>query len=224
MTRTARKEYAEARDTFLDWLRKKKPGKVRKAKRAEVLVRIGYLKRLAAQVKLKQSIDWINHLLIGTNEKILIFGETRKVLAPIFKQFKKEAIEIHGQVPSKERHRRLKEFEKSKTKRLAVCNIEAGGVGLNIQCASRVVVVELPWTPAELDQAISRADRMGQTRQVMCDILVSEGTIEERICEVIQTKQEASDMILDGVGKDDNRFALNDMLKGIVKDMKRGLL
>ena len=68
-----------------------------------------------------------------------------------------------------------------------------------MQEASIVLCVELPWTPTELDQAISRAHRMGQKKRVSVYVLVNQNTIEERLCQILQDKQFISDAVLDGV-------------------------
>jgi superfamily II DNA or RNA helicase len=69
-----------------------------------------------------------------------------------------------------------------------LCQIEAGGVGLNIQAASVVVITEPQWKPSTEDQAIVRAHRMGQVRRVQVHRLLAKGTVDERVREVQQHK------------------------------------
>ena len=77
---------------------------------------------------------------------------------------------------------------------------EAGGVGLNLQNASVVMNLDLPWNPAKLEQRIARAWRKKQSREVLVINLVAEGTIEQRILGTLKFKQGLADMVLDARG------------------------
>ena len=66
--------------------------------------------------------------------------------------------------------------------------IEAGGVGLNIQAASVVILAEPQWKPSSEDQAIARAHRMGQTRTVQVHRIMAKDSVDERIREVQERK------------------------------------
>ncbi|MFN2227297.1 MAG: helicase-related protein, partial [Anaerolineae bacterium] len=66
---------------------------------------------------------------------------------------------------------------------------DAGGVGLNLQAASLVINLDLPWNPAVLEQRIARAHRHGQPRPVQVVNLIAQGTIEERILDTLAAKQ-----------------------------------
>ena len=70
-----------------------------------------------------------------------------------------------------------------------VSQIVAGGVGLNIQAASVVVLCEPQLKPTTESQAIARAHRMGQVQSVQVHRLLSEGCIDERICEILARKR-----------------------------------
>ena len=66
---------------------------------------------------------------------------------------------------------------------------DAGGVGLNLQAASLVVNLDLPWNPAVLEQRIGRAHRHGQSRSVHVINLIAKGTIEERMLDTLAAKR-----------------------------------
>jgi superfamily II DNA/RNA helicase len=72
----------------------------------------------------------------------------------------------------------------------AFITTNAGATGLNLQAADTVVNVDLPWNPAVLEQRIARAHRMGQKRPVQVYILVTEGTIEEKLLGTLAAKQD----------------------------------
>ena len=72
---------------------------------------------------------------------------------------------------------------------------EAGGVGLNLQNASVVMNLDLPWNPAKLEQRIARAWRKKQSREVLVINLVAEGTIEQRMLGTLKFKQGFADSV-----------------------------
>src|SRR5436305_6106641 len=75
---------------------------------------------------------------------------------------------------------------------------DAGSTGLNLQHASTVVNMDLPWNPAVLEQRIARIHRMGQARPVQVINFVAKGTIEEGMLSVLAFKRSLSAGILDG--------------------------
>lgn len=206
-------EYRKAQNDFINWLSTKSKHKAHKAAKAQRLVKIGYLRRLAAELKLQDVIKWVDNYLEQSSDKLLIFGIHKDILQPLFKRYLSKAVLIDGQVTGKQRHSRVLEFRKKADKQIAICNIKAGGIGLNMPEATNVLFVELPWTPADLDQAISRAHRMGQTRGVMVHLLVAQGTIEERLCKVLQEKQGIADAVLDGGSDELTRLNIFDQLE-----------
>ena len=77
---------------------------------------------------------------------------------------------------------------------------DSGSVGLNLQAASAVINIDLPWNPAKLEQRIARAWRKNQTRSVSVINLVTEGSIEHSILHLLGQKQALADGLLDGEG------------------------
>ena len=79
-----------------------------------------------------------------------------------------------------------------------VLSLKAGGTGLNLTAASHVVHFDRWWNPAVENQATDRAFRIGQKRNVLVHKFVCRGTVEERIDELIASKQRLSDEVLSG--------------------------
>jgi SNF2 family DNA or RNA helicase len=75
---------------------------------------------------------------------------------------------------------------------------EAGGLGVNLQCASIVINYEVHWNPARLRQRIGRLHRIGQKDTVTCINLVAENTIEERVLRVVNEKTDLFRKVVDG--------------------------
>lgn len=96
---------------------------------------------------------------------------------------------IKGSVPPHRRQEIIDEFDKSPAGSVLLAQIQAGGTGLNIQSASVVIICEPQLKPSIENQAISRAYRMGQARNVLVYHLLCENTIDERITDLLIDKQ-----------------------------------
>jgi superfamily II DNA/RNA helicase len=103
---------------------------------------------------------------------------------------------LHGGVPTGRRPALLDHFREQGDVRVLL-STEAGGLGLNLQVASYVVHLDLPWNPARLDQRTSRAHRMGQTRGVTVTCLCAEEGIERGIEGILATKRAVRGAALD---------------------------
>lgn len=77
-----------------------------------------------------------------------------------------------------------------------ILSIKAGGVGLNLTAANHVFHFDRWWNPAVENQATDRAYRMGQTKDVQVHKFISLGTLEERIDEMLESKQQLSDNVI----------------------------
>jgi len=115
-----------------------------------------------------------------------------------FKECVPDAFIIHGGIPPSTRQETIDLFsqpmENRSYGRLLVAQIKSGGVGLNIQAASAVILLEPQFNPAVEVQAISRVHRMGQRRSVDVHRLISVGTIEEDLFERLYQKQGIMDL------------------------------
>ncbi|MBR5447372.1 MAG: DEAD/DEAH box helicase [Clostridia bacterium] len=104
---------------------------------------------------------------------------------------------ISGDITPAERQEIVDEFNASDPGRVLVSQVQAGGTGLNIQSASVIVFCEPQLTPAIESQAIGRAYRMGQTRDVLVYRLLADDTIDERMLEILAGKQQQFDNFAD---------------------------
>jgi len=107
-----------------------------------------------------------------------------------------------GSLTSSKRNDVIQAFKNDISHKVLVISLRAGGLGLNLQEASYVFHFDRWWNPAAENQAESRADRIGQTRPVHVYKYVCEGTIEERIEQILSEKQMLFDEIVDDVSID----------------------
>lgn len=104
---------------------------------------------------------------------------------------------INGSVSPQRRQEIIDEFDKAPAGSVLAAQIQAGGTGLNIQSASVVIICEPQFKPSIENQAISRAYRMGQTRNVLVYRLLCDDTVDEKITDLLESKQEIFDAFAD---------------------------
>ncbi|MBI3327908.1 MAG: DEAD/DEAH box helicase [Nitrospinae bacterium] len=137
----------------------------------------------------------LSHILTdevaNNGHKALVFSQWAGMLdltEPVLKRLGLQFVKLTGAVPSEKRGELIDRFFSDDACRVFL-STDAGGLGLNLQAASLVVNVELPWNPAVLEQRIARAHRHGQPRAVHVINLVAQDTIEERILDTLATKR-----------------------------------
>jgi SWI/SNF-related matrix-associated actin-dependent regulator 1 of chromatin subfamily A len=201
-----RKEYDEAEKDFISWLRKKNKSKAKRAESANAMVKHGYLKRLVAELKMKQTKIWIYDFLKNTDGKLVVFAIHKKIIKMLEDEFT-NFVTITGKTNQKDRRDAVYKFQTDKETRLFFGNLQAAGSGITLTAASTVLFTELGWTPGEHLQAEDRPHRIGQKDNVQCVYLVGKNTIEERLCRILQERQEVLLQTIDG--KENNVAALN---------------
>lgn len=160
-------------------------------------------KRTRVSPKLDELVTILDEALANPETKVIIFSEWVGMLDLIREHLKAEKIGYAwhtGSVPQKKRRAEINAFKQDPHCRIFLCT-ESGGVGLNLQNASLVINMDLPWNPAKLEQRIARAWRKGQTRPVQVINLIAEGTIEHGMLETLAHKQGLADGVLDGIGE-----------------------
>lgn len=134
-----------------------------------------------------------NHLI-----KIIVYSFYLDVVSQVSKLLGEKCTGvISGSVSSADRQKIIDEFDKAESGSVLVAQIQSGGVGLNIQSASVVIICEPQVKPSIENQAISRAYRMGQTRNVLVYRLLCKGTIDERMMNILANKQREFDKYAD---------------------------
>ena len=134
------------------------------------------------------------------NRRVLIFSQFRGMLDIIESELDKmgmESFKITGSTPAKERQDMTTAFNDGQRSAFLI-SLKAGGVGLNLTGADTVILVDLWWNPAVEAQAIGRAHRIGQERNVEVYRMITRGTIEEKIQELQESKRNLVSTILDG--------------------------
>ncbi|EAY26647.1 helicase, SNF2 family [Microscilla marina ATCC 23134] len=131
-------------------------------------------------------------------EKTLIFTQYREMgdlLLPLLEQrYHNTPLWLHGGVSRKKRDQMVEDFQNKPHVKTMLLSLKAGGTGLNLTKASNVIHYDLWWNPAVENQATDRAYRIGQQNNVMVYRMITQGTFEEKINAMIQTKKELADL------------------------------
>jgi SNF2 family DNA or RNA helicase len=125
--------------------------------------------------------------------RTLIFSEFRAVLDTAARVVGKDCAVVHGDVPQAKRSDIIERFQETNGFAALVMQIRVGGVGLNLQAASVVVLLEPQYKPSTEEQAIGRAHRLGQHKAVTAYRLVAQDSVEKRIVALTALKEDLFD-------------------------------
>lgn len=199
-----------------------KDAKQEKGNKVEILSQITKL-RLAACATRLISKDWtgsssklrafrhvLDDVMSQPDSRVLIFSQFTSFLSMVgewLKQNNMDYLYLDGNIPIRERSKLVDKFQKGECP-LFLISLQAGGLGLNLTLANHVILMDPWWNPAIEQQAIDRAYRIGQQRDVSVVHLISANTIEEKIVRLQKTKKDMASALLSG----------EEMTKGITYD------
>jgi len=136
--------------------------------------------------------------MMSMREKAIIFTQYKEMgglLVDIIRDdLKEDALFFHGGITRAKRDKMVEAYQTDNAVRLMVISLKAGGTGLNLTAAANVIHYDLWWNPAVEAQATDRAYRIGQDKNVMVHRLITIGTFEEKIDEMIKAKKELADL------------------------------
>jgi hypothetical protein len=152
--------------------------------------------------KLEELERILAELMSDPDRKVIIFSEWERMLTLVRELASEMGFEFAwhtGSVPQERRRAEIARFKQDPDCRLFL-STDSGSVGLNLQAASAVINLDLPWNPAKLEQRIARAWRKNQMRTVDVINLVTEDSIEHTMLHLLAQKQALADGVLDGTG------------------------
>jgi len=212
-------EYRRAEDDFINWLAEQDVAKAEKAKQAEALVQLGYLKRLAAKLKMKAVMEWMDDYFESTDAKLVVFAYHKSIIQTLHQQYKKFSVVLDGRTSQAGRIQSIQKFQEDKQTRLFIGQLIAAGTAITLTAASTAAFVELDWVPSNHIQAEDRLHRIGQKAHTQIYYIVSKDTIEEDLCNIIQKKAKTITSVLDGRKRKDE-LNIFDKLKNIIYERK----
>lgn len=172
--------------------------------------------------KVEEVLSILQDIFSAGDEKVVVFSGWERMTRLIAGELDALRIpysNLNGSVPSAKRKDLIDRFTDNPEVRVFL-STDAGATGLNLQAASYVINLDLPWNPAVLEQRIGRIYRMGQKRNIQVINLVAVGTIEEQMLTKLKFKTDLFDGVLNG--GEDEVFLDNSKLETLVTDLGFG--
>ena len=147
--------------------------------------------------KMEKCVSTVQTIL-ENGEKTLIFTQYKEmgdILTKIIAQeCNTEPLFFHGSLTVSQREELINKFQNDDNTKVMILSLKAGGTGLNLTSATNVIHYDLWWNPAVEDQATDRTYRIGQDKNVMVHRMITLGTFEEKIDEMLKSKKELADL------------------------------
>lgn len=165
------------------------------AESQEHLVKISVLRRLAALAKFDAVVSMVDELR-DEGRKVVIAAHHRDVVSALADRF--GGLKIQGGMSTEEVEADKARFQTDPSADVITISMEAAKTGHTLTAAADVVFVEMPWTPADVDQTYSRCHRIGQKGTVTAHYVLAAETIDTRIYDLIERKRDVVDAATDG--------------------------
>ncbi|HEY5444216.1 MAG TPA: DEAD/DEAH box helicase, partial [Pyrinomonadaceae bacterium] len=213
------KEYRRADNEFLVWLKETSPSRAMRAKKSLALVKVGYLLRLVAKLKMEWTKQWIEEFFIAhPGEKLVALTMHTFVIDQLKERFPSSVV-IDGRVVGRKRDETVRKFQSNRRVNLLLGNWKAAGVGITLHAASNAAALDFPWSPGDLLQGEDRIHRIGQKKKVVIHYLTALGTIEEKLVRILRKKSDILDAVLNGE-EDAQSFNIFEDLLEIIRTEK----
>ena len=175
-----------------------------RAEANEHLVRLSVLRKIAAKAKMEVAEEWIN-ARIENGKKVVVAAHHRDIVDELARKYGNLRIQGGMSVEEVEENKRRFQTESVESAPVMVLSIQAAKTGHTLTAAEECLFLELPWTPADVDQTYSRLHRLGQKGSVTATYMLTAGTIDEEIYEIIEAKRSVVDAAVEGgsVGNSD---------------------
>ena len=144
------------------------------------------------------AFDELTDVIVANGESMLVFTQYTQMATLLQQHLDARGIGslfLHGGVPVRRREEMVARFQAGDVP-VFLLSLKAGGTGLTLTRATHVVHYDRWWNPAVEDQATDRAYRIGQDRPVQLHRLIAEGTLEDRIAALLETKRELADSVI----------------------------
>jgi len=177
-------------------------------------------------MKIDETMNLIDNIFVNEGEKVVVFSEWERMTRLLAMELEKREIGFeyfNGRLSAKKRGEMVGNFRKNPESRVFI-STDAGATGLNLQTASTLINMDLPWNPAKLEQRVARIFRLGQENPVQIINLVSKDSFEESLIAKLRFKSSMAEGVLDGgedtVFFDKNKFqALVEELQSAMEEM-----
>jgi SNF2 family DNA or RNA helicase len=168
-----------------------------RAEANEHLVRLSVLRRIAAKAKMETAVEWVSER-VGDGKKVVVAAHHRDIVDELARKF--GGLKIQGGMSVEDVEESKQKFQTLSVEDapVIVLSIQAAKTGHTLTASEECLFVELPWTPADVDQTYSRLHRIGQKGSVTATYMLTSGTIDEDIYSLIERKRSVVNAAVDG--------------------------
>jgi len=172
--------------------------------------------------KLDEMENLINELCVQSGQKAVIFSQWKLMTDMVEIRLRKMGVgfvHLHGGIPTSRRGKLMDSFQDDDAVQVFI-STDAGGVGLNLQSASVVINLDMPWNPAILDQRIARVHRLGQKNIVQSILITAADSYEQHVASLVSGKRNLFDNVVDPEGTEDTVGVSKKLLETLAKDLE----
>lgn len=189
-----------------------------KAEANEHLVKMSVLRKIAARAKMPVVEEWIKER-VDQGRKVVVAAHHRDIVDEITNRF--GGLKIQGGMDVNDVEDAKHKFQTLPCDQapVIVLSIQAAKTGHTLTASQEVLFVELPWTPADVDQTYSRCHRLGQLGSVTSTYMMTSGTIDEDIYALIEQKRKIVNVATEGDFVFDDNDASNIIFKLIEESL-----
>lgn len=171
--------------------------------------------------KLDELAGLIEDICLQSNRKAVVFSQWERMTAMVETRVKHMGlgcVRLHGGIPTNKRGQLMDQFREDDAIQVFI-STDAGGVGLNLQAATVLINLDMPWNPAVLDQRIARIHRLGQQENVQVFLFIAEDSYEEKVSKLVQGKRNLFDNVISPEASEDVVGVSKRMLQSIIDDL-----
>lgn len=171
--------------------------------------------------KLDELARLLDELCLMSNCKVVVFSQWKlmaDMVMNVVSGMGLGGVLLHGGVPSDKRGDLIDKFASDDSIQVFI-STDAGGVGLNLQMASVLINLDMPWNPAVLDQRLARVHRLGQKHKVQIFLLLAEDSYEQRVAGLVKGKRDLFDNVINPEAAEDVVGISKKMLETLIEDL-----
>lgn len=171
--------------------------------------------------KLDELARLLDELCLQSNRKAVVFSQwalMTEMVESLARSMGLGCVRLHGGIPSHQRGELMEKFQNDEAVQVFI-STDAGGTGLNLQSATLLINLDMPWNPAVLDQRIARIHRLGQKQKVQIFLLLAEDSYEQRVASLVKGKRDLFDNVISPDASEDVVGVSKKMLQTLIDDL-----
>ena len=171
--------------------------------------------------KLEELSRLLEELCLQSNRKVVVFSQwamMTEMVESLVRSLGLGCVRLFGGIPTHKRGELMDKFQQDDSIQVFI-STDAGGVGLNLQSASALINLDMPWNPAVLDQRIARIHRLGQKQKVQIFLLLAEHSYEQQVAKLVKSKRDLFDNVISPDATEDVVGVSKKMLQSVIDDL-----